>query len=124
MRDGYEAWLAAALLETEQRAGAALGLVLAALVAEARVEAVIDAAPADGPGVGEATVPTACPHCDAPIAWQRRVRHDGKRALAIAAWPCRCPLTAAEWAALAASAALVAGDTSPAWLAGHHELAG
>ena len=41
--DEYDAWVAAALLEIEQRAGAVLTRVLADLAAEARVEAAIDA---------------------------------------------------------------------------------
>ena len=42
--DEYDAWLVAALLETEQRAGAVLTRVLADLAAEARVEAAVDVA--------------------------------------------------------------------------------
>ena len=45
--DEYDPWLAAALLETEQRAGAVLTRVLADLAAEARVEAAVDAAAID-----------------------------------------------------------------------------
>jgi len=45
--DEDDAWLAAALLEAEQRAGAVLTRVLADLAAEARVEAAVDLAAID-----------------------------------------------------------------------------
>jgi hypothetical protein len=45
--DEDDAWLVAALLEPEQRAGAVLARVLADLAAEARVEVAVDVAAID-----------------------------------------------------------------------------
>ena len=60
------------------------------------------------------SVTVNCPNCHGPIVWRRAARDDGKRALAIVHWPCRCLLTAQEWGDLAATAAMVAEDALPA----------
>jgi hypothetical protein len=72
------------------------------------------AADGDGPAARGETVTGACPRCAAPLVWRRHERDDGEPALAIVARLCHCPLTAAEWADLAATAAMVAGDAPPA----------
>ena len=67
----------------------------------------------DGQVARGETVTSACPRCGSPIVWRRSARHDGEPALVLGARLCRCPLTVAEWADLAATAAMVAEDPPP-----------
>jgi endogenous inhibitor of DNA gyrase (YacG/DUF329 family) len=67
------------------------------------------------PMPGPEAVSVDCPRCGVPMRWQRH-RPGGEPTLALAHWPCRCPLTVTEWADVTASAAfLTAQGQAPDW---------
>lgn len=63
-------------------------------------------------------VAVVCPHCGGPMVWRRYRRYDGEITLALVQWPCRCPLTPAEWAAVIAAGQPSAEASSPMPLPG------